>query len=319
MVEGLLEVGDRDAAEGTRGNDRAGRAVGAVDEGCQAVVAGDADAPDLATGTAVEEDGFGVGIEVRSTLAAGIDAEAPHLYLEQEVGDVGRRGLVEAEVAAGALDGALGEDVGDAGAAGGAVETDAGAARLEVACDAGTDLQDRGDAIGVAGRVVIARAQRRCGRRDVDEGQRPIGERVFGQVVMPATGGGAGEHGERGEGAAGGVAHGRCPVRVGAAGAARGAHPTDEATPGRVTESRGVRSLGRGASPNAWLHTEFRATPPAPGAADRQATVDGAADRPSRARRSSVRCSCTRWAPGAPGRARRAGSVDMSRRPNGDW
>ncbi len=142
LIERTLKVSDGDAPERTRGDDGSGDGARALDVRREAVAAVDLDVPDLAPSPTIDEHRFGEGEQIRCLVGLGVDAEPLHSNFHQIVGLVLVCDRSGAEVSAGALKGALGQNGGYVDSLAGAVEARIRAAPFALACDIGAGPYD---------------------------------------------------------------------------------------------------------------------------------------------------------------------------------
>ena len=121
----------------------------------------DVDVPDLASGAAIEQHCFGISEEIRGLVGFGIDAKALHSHFHQIIGLILVSYRPRAEVAAGALQGALGQNCGDVDAGRRAIEARICAASFSFAGDIGTGSYHSFDRILRISEIVVASEQLR--------------------------------------------------------------------------------------------------------------------------------------------------------------
>src|SRR6266404_7529791 len=187
LIERTLKVSDGDAPERTRGDDGSGDGARALDVRREAVAAVDLDVPDLAPSPTIDEYRFGEGEQIRCLVGLGVDAEPLHSNFHQIVGLVLVCDRSGAEVSAGALKGALGQNGGYVDSLAGAVEARIRAAPFALACDIGAGPYDGFDRVLRVAEIVVAREQLRRGRCNVDHRQRPAGKGILGEVMATAA------------------------------------------------------------------------------------------------------------------------------------
>src|SRR5262245_3909741 len=155
----------------------------------------DVDAPDLAPGPAMDQHRLGRRVQVRRVRRSRVDAEAPHVDLEDVIGIDGGLRLSGPEVQRSALESPLGEAGRHVHAPVGRIETRARAARLDFLGDTRAGTHDGRDRIISDAEVVEAGEKLRRRRFDEAHGERPVLELIVGQIVLPPAAGGGKQKG----------------------------------------------------------------------------------------------------------------------------